>query len=83
MQKNKFLEATKLLKIFNLLQILSKKPATSQHQLAKKIGVSSSMVNNYIKELYRKGLLVVKGDTNRNMRYELTPLGCERRDRLL
>ncbi|MFH1673096.1 MAG: hypothetical protein ABIF87_06695, partial [Pseudomonadota bacterium] len=47
------------------------------------IGVSSSMVNNYIKELYRKGLLVVKGDTNRNMRYELTPLGCERRDRLL
>lgn len=50
-------------------------PHSSQHLLAQKSHLSSSMVNIYIKELRQAGLITVSGKTNRTTEYHLTPKG--------
>lgn len=50
-------------------------PHSSQHLLAQKSHLSSSMVNIYIKELKQAGLITVSGETNRTTEYHLTPEG--------
>jgi DNA-binding MarR family transcriptional regulator len=47
----------------------------SQHAIGRQTHLSSSMVNNYIKELQRDGLIRVTGNTNRTQRYHLTDKG--------
>ena len=41
------------------------------------------MVNNYIRELSKKELIKIKGNTNRTMNYNLTPKGFEEKMSLL
>lgn len=50
-------------------------PNSSQHLLAEKSHLSSSMVNIYIKELSQAGLITVLGKTNRSTEYHLTEKG--------
>ena len=50
-------------------------PHSSQHLIAQKSHLSSSMVNIYIKELKQAGLITVSGKTNRTTEYHLTPEG--------
>lgn len=50
-------------------------PHSSQHLIAQKSHLSSSMVNIYIKELRQAGLITVSGKTNRTTEYHLTPKG--------
>ncbi len=50
-------------------------PSASQHKIARLTHLSSSMVNNYIKELQRAGRLSVSGKTNRTQSYHLTESG--------
>ena len=50
-------------------------PDSSQHFIAQKSHLSSSMVNIYIKELRQAGLITVSGKTNRTTEYHLTSKG--------
>jgi len=47
----------------------------SQHEIGRITHLSSSMVNNYIKELRKGGSISVAGNTNRTQRYHLTAKG--------
>nr|WP_321397876.1 winged helix-turn-helix transcriptional regulator [uncultured Desulfobacter sp.] len=55
--------------------LIKEMPDSSQHLLAQKSHLSSSMVNIYIKELKQAGLITVSGETNRTTEYHLTPEG--------
>ncbi len=72
-----YLEPSKQYRRFSLLLCINKTPDISQKLLGKKTCLSSSMVNNYIKELTKDGLLTVSGTSNRSMAYHLTPKGKE------
>jgi len=50
-------------------------PETSQKGIGRITHLSSSMVNNYIKDLQKDGLLTTTGKTNRTTSYHLTPAG--------
>jgi len=70
-----YLEPSKQYRRFSLLLCINKYPDISQKILGEKTCLSSSMVNNYIKELSKDGLLMVAGTSNRSMTYHLTPEG--------
>lgn len=55
--------------------LIKEMPLSSQHVIAEKSHLSSSMVNIYIKELKQAGLITVSGNTNRTTEYHLTPTG--------
>ncbi len=55
--------------------LIKEMPHSSQHLLAEKSHLSSSMVNIYIKELSQAGLITVSGKTNRTTEYHLTEKG--------
>jgi DNA-binding MarR family transcriptional regulator len=78
-----FFSPTRRWKEFWLLSLIAENAAVSQHRLGRAIGASSSMTNTYIRDFVRQGLLTVNGDTNRTMRYELTPGGKKMRRQLL
>ncbi len=72
-----YLAPSKLYRRFSLLLCIENDPNVSQKLLGVKNCLSSSMVNNYIKELSKDGLLTVLGDSNRSMTYHLTKKGKE------
>jgi len=55
-------------------------PEISQRKVGEIARLSSSMVNNYVKELQKQELITVTGNTNRTCEYHLTAKG---RDELL
>nr|WP_319394463.1 MarR family winged helix-turn-helix transcriptional regulator [uncultured Desulfobacter sp.] len=59
----------------SILMLIKDMPHSSQHVLAQKSHLSSSMVNIYIKELKQACLITVSGKTNRTTEYHLTPKG--------
>jgi len=75
--KSHYLEPSKQYRRFSLLLCISKKPDVSQKLIGKQTCLSSSMVNNYIKELLNDGLLQISGTSNRSMTYHLTDKGKE------
>lgn len=79
----KFFSSNKLLKKLWTLISIEEDMDISQHKLADKIGVSSTMINNYIAEFCRQGLLNITGSTNRSINYELTPLGTRQKKQLM
>ncbi|TAJ26351.1 MAG: winged helix-turn-helix transcriptional regulator [Nitrospirae bacterium] len=78
-----FLRPTKLMRELFVLLALEETSNLSQHQLAKKVGVSSAMSHNYMKDLIDQGVVSVSGQTNRNMKYVVTAKGTERRVALM
>ncbi len=80
---SKFLQPSKDLRILHVLLEIANQPDLSQHQLARKVKLSSSQVNNYVKELKDRGLVDIKGNTNRTYRYFLTPEGERDKDTAL
>jgi DNA-binding MarR family transcriptional regulator len=71
----KFLMPSKKFRRLSVLMAIHESPRISQHKIARLAHLSSSMVNNYIKELQGRGLITVKGNTNRSRRYHLTSSG--------
>ena len=59
----------------SILMLIKDMPNSSQHHIAEKSHLSSSMVNIYIKELKQAGLITVSGKTNRTTEYHLTEKG--------
>lgn len=70
-----FLSPTTELRSLILLQAINGEPENSQHKLGKMTGLSSSMVNNYMKRFKEDGLISIKGETNRSRTYHLTKVG--------
>jgi DNA-binding MarR family transcriptional regulator len=70
-----FFRPTRTMRELFLMLSLDNTRRMSQHELARKVSVSSSMANNYMKALKRRGLIAVHGNTNRCMKYALTPKG--------
>ncbi len=79
----KFFKHSPLLKRLLILSAIERDSRMSQNHLAKEVGLTSSMVNNYIRELTREGLVNVTGHTNRTMSYNLTPQGLKEKMTLL
>lgn len=73
--QSRYLEPGKRYRRFSLLMSIQKDARITQKQLGGKTCLSSSMVNNYIKELSKEGLIQIKGNSNRDMAYHLTPAG--------
>ena len=72
-----YLQPGKRYRRFSLLMSIQKNPRITQKQLGMETRLSSSMVNNYIKDLSKEGLIRVKGKSNRDMVYHLTLEGRE------
>ncbi|HIJ54523.1 MAG TPA: MarR family transcriptional regulator [Deltaproteobacteria bacterium] len=70
-----YLSPTKEFRRFSVLLSIHDTPDTSQHTIGKNAHLSSSMVNNYIKQFKGEGLITVSGNTNRTQRYHLTREG--------
>jgi DNA-binding MarR family transcriptional regulator len=79
----KFLCPTKLFRELDMLVLIKDHPWMSQHSLARKMGITGAMANSYMKDLTRKKMVKVEGETNRQKRYFLTPKGNRRRRILL
>ena len=73
--KLKFLNPTKKLRRLSILLSIHNNSKISQHQIGKLTFMSSSMVNNYMKEFQENNLITVNGNTNRNQSYHLTSAG--------
>ena len=79
----KFFKHSPLFKRLLILSAIEKNPFISQSRLAKQVDLTSSMVNNYIREMSHKKNITIKGKTNRTMSYNLTPKGFEEKMSLL
>lgn len=78
-----FLSPTRESRRLSILLAIHANPRASQHRLAGLTGLSSAMVNNYVRELQGNGLLLVSGDTNRTQNYHLTATGTAELQKLL
>ena len=79
-----YLSPTKAFRKFSLLLAIHEAPTSSQHSIGKDTHLSSSMVNNYIKQFKTEKLITVTGNTNRTQQYYLTHKGNQAlRDSLL
>ena len=74
---SEFLAPTKRFRRLSVLLAIHDSSQISQHKIARIAHLSSSMVNNYIKELHERRLIKIAGRTNRTQRYYLTPSGRE------
>ena len=70
-----YLTPTKKLRRLAILLTIHGDPQTSQHKIAAACSLSSSMVNNYIKQLHNAGLISISGANNRCQQYHLTEAG--------
>jgi DNA-binding MarR family transcriptional regulator len=72
---SKFLSPTKVFRRFSVLLSIHHCSDISQNQIGERTHMSSSMVNNYIKQFKKEGRVRVQGTTNRNQSYHLTASG--------
>jgi len=70
-----FLTPTKSFRWLAILLALFKQEDISQHRLAQATGLSSAMVNAYVRELGRQGMISRLNRNNRDMCYRLTAKG--------
>lgn len=74
---SQFLSPTRSFRQLSILLTIHNASETSQNKIAEVTCLSSSMVNNYIKELIKDEKITVAGSTNRTMRYYLTASGYQ------
>ena len=70
-----FFSPTRRWKEFCVLTVITDDPSLSQHRIAQRVGISHGMTNAYIKRFIETGHIRVTGETNRSIRYYLTPAG--------
>jgi predicted transcriptional regulator len=71
-----FIRAPRLNK-FNILDQLASNSRLTQAELARRCDLSVAMINNYMKELCRTGLLEYHRRSSKSISYHLTPSGKE------
>ena len=70
-----YLSPTKQLRLLSVLYCIYENPNDSQHTIASRTDLSSTMVNNYIRRLKQEGVVTVSGKTNRTQQYHLSERG--------
>ncbi len=70
-----FLNPTKAFRRLSIMLAIHHQSAPSQHKIAKETNLSSSMVNNYIKEMVSNGLISTSNRNNRDYNYTITKNG--------
>ncbi|MCK9444905.1 MAG: winged helix-turn-helix transcriptional regulator [Tissierellaceae bacterium] len=77
----KFFSPSATLKELKLLEFIESKPiGTSQHEMAKVIGVAASSVNIYIDKFEEKGYLVRDYQSQKIVHYNMTLKGIKRKN---
>lgn len=61
------------------LEHIERNPGISQRQLARELGVALGVANACVRTLVRKGLVKVRGESNRSITYHLTREGVLRK----
>ena len=62
-----------------ILDLIEKDPHITQREMAQEIGVAVSMINSYVDDYEKKGLIKRKKHTTKNVEYFVTKKGMERR----
>jgi DNA-binding MarR family transcriptional regulator len=79
MSNNAFFKPTVLYKEFLILDLIEKNKDITQRQMAEALGVAVSMVNAYINEYEKNGLIKRKRHSTKNVEYFVTKRGSERK----
>ena len=79
MSNNSFFKPTLLYKEFMILDLIEKDTHITQREMAKTIGVAVSMLNGYLDQYEKKGLIVRKYISTKTVEYFVTKKGLERR----
>ncbi len=78
-----FFKPTALLRELYILISLEENPRLSQREMARVSDIGIARINSYIQDLIKAGLVDVKGESNRTMRYFLSCKGRKRKQELL
>ena len=79
MNDNSFFKPTLLYKEFMILDLIEKDQHITQRKISKMIGVAVSMVNSYLSDFEKKGLIRRKYKSTKTVDYFLSKKGLERR----
>jgi DNA-binding MarR family transcriptional regulator len=79
MSDNAFFKPTVLYKEFLILDLIEKDQNITQRQMAEALGVAVSMVNQYLDDYEKKGLIKRKKHSTKTVEYFVTKKGAERR----
>lgn len=74
-ERNTFLKETEALRDLRALEAIERDPAMSQRELAHTLGVAVGVANACVRTLARKGLVKIRGTSNRSITYHLTKAG--------
>lgn len=67
------------LRELRVLEQIERNPRVSQRQLARELGVALGVANACVNTLVRKGLVKIRGESNRSLTYHLTKQGVLRK----
>jgi len=79
MNDNSFFKPTLLYKEFMILDLIEKDAHVTQREISKTLGVAVSMVNHYIDNFVKKGLIKRKKYSTKTVEYFVSKKGLERR----
>jgi DNA-binding MarR family transcriptional regulator len=79
MSDNSFFKPTLLYKEFMILDLIEKDPHITQREIASQIGVAVSMVNQYLDNYEKNGLIKRKKHSTKTVEYFVTKKGIERK----
>jgi DNA-binding MarR family transcriptional regulator len=79
MSDNSFFKPTLLYKEFMILDLIEKDSNITQREISKTIGVAVSMINTYLDDYEKKGLIKRKKHSSKTVEYFVTKKGTERK----
>jgi len=77
-----FLKETEELRDLRVLEEIERNPHVSQRELASSLGVALGIANACVHTLVRKGLIKIRGESNRSITYHVTKQGLAHKARL-
>ena len=81
-EHREFLKESDELRDLRVLEEIERNPSVSQRELARTVGVALGIANACVHTLVRKGLVKVRGESNRSITYHLTKKGVLHKARL-
>lgn len=82
MTNNQFIKEAESLREMRVLEEIEANPGLSQREVAEHLGVAVGIANSLIRALVRKGLVKIRGESNRSITYHLTKAGVVYKSRL-
>jgi DNA-binding MarR family transcriptional regulator len=79
MSENSFFKPTLLYKEFMILDLIEKESNITQREISNTIGVAVSMINTYLDDYEKKGLIKRKKHSSKTVEYFVTKKGTERK----